>query len=49
MIELTNINKSFRNLHIFDNLNMTFNDKQLTVLLGENGAVNQHYSNLSPR
>lgn len=38
MIELTNINKSFRNLHIFNNLNMTFNDKQLTVLLGENGA-----------
>lgn len=38
MIELTNINKSFRNLHIFSNLNMTFNDKQLTVLLGENGA-----------
>lgn len=38
MIELKNISKRYRNLHIFNDLNMTFNDKQLTVLLGENGA-----------
>lgn len=38
MIELQNIKKQYRSKSIFESLNMTFEDKQLTILLGENGA-----------
>src|SRR5699024_12436284 len=38
MIELQNIKKQYRSKSIFKSLSMTFEDNQLTVLLGENGA-----------
>lgn len=38
MITLKGVQKKYRNKTIFQSLNMTFEDKQLTVLLGENGA-----------
>ncbi|ANK38857.1 hypothetical protein AOB58_2055 [Staphylococcus sp. AntiMn-1] len=38
MIKLQNIKKQYRRKSIFESLDMTFEDKQLTILLGENGA-----------
>lgn len=38
MIEVKNVSKQYRKKSIFESLNMTFEDFQLTVLLGENGA-----------
>lgn len=38
MIELKNLSKHYRKKCIFESLDMTFENLQLTVLLGENGA-----------
>lgn len=38
MIKIKNLNKNYKNKHIFSDFSTEFNDKTLTVLLGENGA-----------
>lgn len=38
MIKIEKLNKRYKNKVIFDEFNMTFKDRTLTVLLGENGA-----------
>lgn len=46
MIELINIHKHYQRKTIFNKLNMTFADRQVTVLLGENGAGKSTLLNL---
>lgn len=38
MIEIKNVTKHYHHKNIFKSLNMTFEDQQMTILLGENGA-----------
>lgn len=38
MIQLRGITKTFNNLHIFENFNMTIQDKKITCFLGASGC-----------
>ncbi|WP_270234632.1 ABC transporter ATP-binding protein [Staphylococcus warneri] len=38
MIDVQNVAKHYKKKHIFDSLNMTFQNNLITILLGENGA-----------
>ncbi|WP_436950701.1 ABC transporter ATP-binding protein [Staphylococcus xylosus] len=38
MIEIKNVTKHYHHKNIFKSLSMTFEDQQMTILLGENGA-----------
>ena len=38
MIDIQNVSKSYKKKHIFDSLDMQFQNHKITILLGENGA-----------
>lgn len=43
MIDIQNVSKSYKKKHIFDSLDMQFQNHKITILLGEMVLENLHY------